>query len=445
MTIDRLGTEKTGRLFWRYALPGMAAMLAMAMQSIADGLIVGRLLGPDALAAVNIVMPAYTLVTTVALILGVGTQAQMSLFMGADDYERARSALRSGVVGLLAFVMAGTLFINLFARDIASFLGANEELMDMSVSYMYGVMPMIAGVSVFLFMDYILKALGCPKASMSVMISTIALNVVLSLVFVGLMDMGTFGAGLGTGLSFTLGCVVYIVLARKAFRKISRLNDARPRFSRKVLWNICYNGSSEGISEISYGITTFLFNITLMEYVGKEGVAAFTLISYLLFIEISMMIGVSNGLVPVIGYNYGAGLRKRVMSVIKAGAWFNLSVGICFMLLFIFAGDVLVGMFLDPSETAVFDITLRGTRIVSATFLFNGFNILAASCYTAVNRAGMSLLVSSLRGLVFIVIGIFVLPPLLGVDGIWLDFPLSDMLTFLVVGVLYCRMRYFNR
>lgn len=432
-SVELLGTERIGKLFWRYALPGMAAMLAMAVQSIADGLIVGRLLGSAALAGVNIAMPAYTLVTTVALILGVGTQARMALHSGAGEYGKVRSALWSGLAGLLAFAAAGTVFINVFAEDIVRVLGADEELAELSAGYLHGVMPWLVGLCVFLFIDYILKALGHPKFSMAVMVSTIALNILLSLVFVGRMGLGTFGAGLGTGVSFTAGSLAYAVLVFRAFRKTERLAAARGRFSLRTLWNICYNGSSEGMSEISFGITTFLFNITLMEYAGKEGVAAFTLINYLLFIEISIMIGVSNGMVPVVGYNYGAGLGRRVMRTVRTAAVFNFLAGCCFALLFLFAGEYLVGMFLQPSERTVFEITLHGTRIIAATFLFNGCNILAASCYTAIDRPGMSLLVSALRGLVFIVIGIFLLPPLLGVDGIWLNFPLADLLTAAVV------------
>lgn len=246
--IESIGTERILTLFWRFALPGMGAMLAMAAQSIADGLIVGRFLGSSALAAVNIVLPAYTLVTTVALILGVGTQAQMSLHIGTGNYYKAKSAFKSGLTGLLFFVITGTVLINLHAEKIAYVLGANEELISMSVQYMYGVMPWVAGLCTFLF--------------------------------------------------------------------------------------------------------------------------------------------------------------------------------------------------LASSETEVLKITLKGTYIVSFAFLFNGLNILVTSYYTAINKGGMSLLISSLRGLVFIVIGIYTLPLLFGVDGIWLTYPFADFLTLTIVGFLIYKKIY---
>lgn len=122
-------------------------MLFLALQSIADGIIVGRLISATALAAVNIVTPAYALVTAFAIIIGVGTQAQMGIHMGSGDYTRVKTALRSGITGVAAFVIPATVFVNCFADGMAVFLGANEELLSLSKSYIYGVMPWLFGVA----------------------------------------------------------------------------------------------------------------------------------------------------------------------------------------------------------------------------------------------------------------------------------------------------------
>lgn len=180
-------------------------MLFLALQSVADGFIVGRLISATALAAVNIVTPVYALVTAVAVIIGVGTQAQMGIHMGSGNYTRAKVALHSGILGVAAFVIPATIFVNVYADEIVVFLGANEELLPMSKAYIHGVMPLLFGVGGFLFCDYQLKALGHPRFAMIIMVLTILLNIVLGVVFV-MMGMGTFGVGLGLGLSFTIGC-----------------------------------------------------------------------------------------------------------------------------------------------------------------------------------------------------------------------------------------------
>ncbi len=423
-------------LFLRYASPGVLAMLFLALQSMADGFIVGRLISATALAAVNIAVPAYTLVTAIALIIGVGTQAQMGIHMGRGDYAEAKTALRSGMIGLAVFAVAATIGGNLFADELAVLLGANRELSELSVEYIHGLMPWLVGLGFQLFFDYTLKALGHPRFAMLVMIGTILLNIVSSFIFVAGFDMGTFGAGLGTGISFTVGAVVSGTVIRRQLRKNIRLAEAGSRFSLRTFGHVFYNGSSEGLAEIAMGITTFLFNITLMKYVGKDGVAAFTLINYLVFIGVSVMLGVSNGVIPVISYNWGARLLLRVAGITRIAVRCNFLCGIVMLFLLWASGRSIIGLFIDPSESQVIDLAARGARCVSLAFLFNGLNIFAASFFTAIDRAGLSLLVASLRGLILLVIGILTLPRWWGVDGIWLTVPIADGLTTLVVWYL---------
>lgn len=420
-------------LFLRYALPGVLAMLFLALQSIADGFIVGRFINATALAAVNIVVPAYTLVTAIALIIGVGTQAQIGIHMGRGDYEEAKTALRSGMTGLAVFAVTATVAINIFAGGIVLLLGANQELMESSVGYLHGLMPWMVGLGFQVFFDYTLKALGHPRFAMAVMIGTILLNILSSTIFVLCFDMGTFGAGLGTGISFTLGAAVSGIVVWRQLRNTVRLSEARSRFSMRAFGRIFYNGSSEGLAEIAMGITTFLFNITLMKYVGKEGVAAFTLINYLVFIGVSVMLGISNGVIPIISYNYGALLVRRVTGIVRLALKSNFMCGVALLLLLWICGRPLIGLFIDPSESQVIDLAVRGARFVSVAFLFNGFNIFAASFFTAIDKAALSLLVASLRGLILLIIGIFTLPHLWGVDGIWLTIPIADFLTTLAI------------
>lgn len=427
-------------LFFRYAVPGVVAMLFLAMQSIVDGIIVGRLINATALAAVNIVSPVYALVTAVAVIIGVGTQAQMGIHMGRGDYMRAKIALRSGIVGVAAFVIPATLFVNCFADGIVSFLGANEELLPLSKSYIHGVMPWLFGVGGFMFCDYQLKALGHPRFAMAVMVSTIVLNVILSVVFVN-VGMGTFGPGLGTGLSFTIGFIISASVIRRTLLRMPSLHEAKGRFSGRMLWHIAYNGSSEGLAEVSVAITMFLFNRTLMAYAGTDGVAAFTLINNVLFVGVNLMFGVANGVIPIISYNFGAKLGTRIMGVSRLAVRSNLFVGVALMLALWIFGRQIIGMFIDPAETHVMELAVSGARIVSLAFLFNGFNLFAASFFTAVDEAFLSLVVGAMRGLVFLVIGIFTLPHLWGVTGIWLTTPVAEIVTMFVVFYLMKRWR----
>lgn len=426
-------------LFIRYAAPGVVAMLFLAFQSIVDGLVVGRLIGANALAAVNIVAPTYALASAITLIIGVGTQAQMSIYMGRGSYVKAKSALRSGLTGIAVFSVFSTVFVNAFARDIAVALGANEALLPLAMDYIYGVMPWLAGVGGLFFLDYILKALGHPRYAMWVMVGTITANIVLSLLFVGVFGMGTFGVGMGTGLSFTAGTVVYGFAVGRQIRRTEALHRVRGRFSWRSLWRISYNGSSEGLTEIAMSISLFLFNITLMRYTGEKGVAAFTIVSYILFIGTGFLLGVANGVIPVISYNFGANAVKRVIRTMRLAVGTNFVIGVVSLLILQLTGGEIIRLFIDSSETQVIELAIRGAQLLSLAFLFNGFNIFAASFFTAIDKAGLSLIVASLRGLILLVAGLLTLPQVWGVDGIWLTVVLAESLTFAVAVILIVR------
>ena len=432
----RLARGPVGSLLLRYALPGVIAMTFFALQSIVDGLIVGHWVGVDALAAVNIAFPAYTLMTALALVIGIGTQAQMGICLGKGEYGNTMNAFRTGLTTVLVFALVFTVVIHAFTEEIARFLGASGSLLTLAADYLHGVMPLLTGVVCFMFFDYMLKVLGHPRYAMCIMVGTILLNLGLSILFVVVYGMDTFGVGLGTGLSFTTGAVFSSVATFRQLRKDRALGRARSGFSRQMLWRIVYNGSSEGLSEIAMGISTFLFNITLMEYAGKEGVAAFTIIGYVAFIGSSFMLGVSNGVIPILSYNYGAHRRGRLWRTVALSTATNFVIGTLFMCVLWAFGRPIVTLFLDASETGVIALAVTGARIVGLGYLVSGFNVFAASFFTAVDKAGLSLVVSALRSLILIVIGIFTLPKLFGVNGIWLTLTFTEGTTFLVAVLL---------
>ena len=218
-----------------------------------------------------------------------------------------------------------------------------------------------------------------------------------------------------------------------------------------MFWRIIYNGSSEGLAEVSIAITMFLFNRTLMEFAGTDGVAAFTLINYILFVGVNIMFGVANGVIPIISYNFGADRINRVWRVAQLATKSNLVVGVVLILVLWILGRQIIGIFISPSEIHVTELAVSGIRIVSLAFLFNGFNLFTSSFFTAVDNAFLSLLVGAMRGLIFLAIGIFTLPHLWGVTGIWLTVPIAETITILIVfyllkrwNLLYSRKQNFT-
>ncbi|MCC8146737.1 MAG: MATE family efflux transporter [Bacteroidales bacterium] len=439
-TEERIATGKLGPLVMRYALPGAVGLVFVSLQTIVDGIIVGNYLGADALASISIVIPSYTLLTAMALILGIGTQAQMSIGTGQRDYKKTKNAFKTGLYSIVVFAVVFSVFINIFPLQVVRLLGAEGPLVDYSLAYIKGVMPFAVATACFYFFDYMLKTLGHPRFAMIVLVSSILLNVVLSIFFVTYFNWGTFGVGLATGLCSLVGATVSGIVVYRQIRNNTELSKQKGKFEWKQLVRIFYNGSSEGVSEIAMGVTMLLFNLTLMEYVGRAGVAAFSVINYIIFIGTSIFLGISDGTIPIVSYNYGAKLWERIKGIVKIVLRTNFLFGIFFFLLLWFFGEPIISLFLD-NETGgeVISLAVNGSKIMGLAFLLNGFNIYTASFFTSIDNAKLSLIVAASRGLIFIIAGLSLLPQIFGINGIWMTIPVAELMTAFISLILWKR------
>ena len=379
-------TGEIPRLFMKYALPGVAGLLFLGIQSVIDGIVLGRFVGANALARVNLVLPCYSLISAFAIVMGIGGQTLVSISLGRGDKQEANNALRSVFVFLLGMSVVVSLVIFLSAGKIASFLGANEVLLPDAVHYIRALVPFFPLLCAMFFGDYIIKAMGHPLYATSVMGMTVVLNIVLDLVFVAVLGWGVMGAGLATGIAFTMGACFNVP---RLFSRHEVVAVQRGRYDRRLVWNAFYNGSSEGMSELSVAITVFLFNITMMRYLGESGVAAFTAINYILFIGTTVFLGISDGIIPIIGYNYGARQQERIKSILKLAARTNSLIGIGLFLLLLLFGEQVIGLFFKDHGSEAFEIASRGVSIYCFAFLLCGLNILASSYFTAIGNAKM--------------------------------------------------------
>ncbi|MCC8146054.1 MAG: MATE family efflux transporter [Bacteroidales bacterium] len=431
-TEKRLATDKVGSLIARYSIPNTIAFVFFSIQAIVDGIIVGNYLGADALASVSLILPAYMLPSGIANILAVGAQAQMSIAMGEQNYVRAKTALKTGSISIVVYALIIFSIFNLFPVQLAGIMGAEGDLLAGSLNYIHGLMPFVGVNLIMFFLNSILKTLGHPRFAMNVIIMSILLNIVLSILFVTQFDLGTFGVGLATGVSISVGCLLSLFVVFKSLRSHPTLKKIRGKFSWHSLGRMFYNGSSEGLTEIAMNVTVMLFNLTFLKYAGKEGVAAFAVTNYIIFIGTSILLGISDGAIPVISFNYGANLWQRVRQSLKVVLRTNFIIGVVFLVFLWSLGEYALSIFLDDSSQDVIDMAVHGSRIMGFAFLLNGFNISSASFFTALDNAKWSLVISACRGLIFIVIGITILPLIFGTNGIWMTVAVAELFTAVI-------------
>lgn len=427
------------RLFLKYALPSVVTMLFFGFQSLVDGVVVGNHLGSDALGGINIILPLFSFIFVLTLIIGIGSQTLVSMELGRNNTEKAQDAMTTGFRSLAVVSLITTTLLLLFDEQLTKLMGADERLLPFSLAYLKGLVPFILPLTLCFYSDAMLKALGHPRFSMIIMSLSVVINVALSLFFVIGLGFGTAGASVATGIAFTVGLMISGSIT---FNPGQRLSMLKGRFRPPLLRRAAYNGSSEGFSELAAAISILIINLTVVRLLGADGVAAFTAINYINFTGLLLYIGISEGLIPVLSYNYGARNYERVRRLFRFAAAINMSIGVTVFVVLQVYGSHAILLFFDSPEIQAFRIAVDGLHIFAFVFLVNGLNVLIISYFTALGEARNSLIVSMLRGLLFVLAGVTVLPIFMGIYGVWAAIPLAE---FSALGVALLLILRTNR
>ncbi len=435
MSENVLGEEKIMTLFLKYSVPTIVAMLFLGLNTIVDGLFVGHYVGADGLASVNIAMPFSSFMFALSVMIGIGTQSIVGRNLGAGNRRQANAAFTTALFLIIGIALLFLVIAVGWTSQIAYFLGANEHLMPQVVVYIQYLGLFLPFLGLMMVLDYVLKATANPIYAMMMLLIAIFSHMFFNWLFIAQLSMGIKGAAFATGLGYSVASAMAIL---PFLRKESALKPLDGRFDKKLAGQILYNGSSEGLTEIGTGITTFLFNITLMRYVGEMGVAAFTVIGYLSFLGNNVLVGLSDGVGAIISYNYGSRQMERVKKVLQLTAITSFAIGIgVFAAIFLLCREI-ISLFLAADNVPVMEFAVHGARLYAFTFLVNGLNIVASGYFTAIGSPKPAAMIAVSKGILLVGVGIVVLPILLGIGGIWLTVPIAELFTVLLsLGLIY--------
>lgn len=282
-----------------------------------------------------------------------------------------------------------------------------------------------------LFFEYLVRTDGKAKIGLVMSLVGLVLNVVLDYIFVALLHLGTFGAAWGTLLSIFVSMLIGFVY----FLKYSHIKFCKPKLNWSVLLKSCTNGSSEMLTEMSTGITTFLFNLIIMKFFGEDGIAAVTIIMYIYYFFISFYMGIAVATAPVISYNVGAGNEEKIRETTRYSFITIAITSLLILAISLLCGQQIIHLFSKGGN--VFALTWEGLKLFSPVFLFIGLNVFLSGYFTALGNGFISALISSLRSLIFVVLFILLLPHFLGAAGVWMTMPLAEALTIFIAVYLY--------
>lgn len=412
-------TMKTMLLF---TVPTMVRMIFISMYSIVDGIVVSNFVGSLGLSAINIVYPVLNICMALAFMLAAGSNAIIGKKLGEGKNDEANSFMTlTVIINVVTIIVLAGLFL-IWDEQIYILLGADQELLPYCVEY--GTIMVMAGpiwVMQVLFQSYLVTA---DKPSMGLWLSVGAgiTNIVLDLLFVGVLDMSMTGAALASVAGMFIGGLVPL---KVFFNKKSLIHFGKPVWRGKEFLKAMGNGSSEMVSNLASAITTTLFNLQMMAFVGEKGVAAISAILYLQFIFTAMFFGFTSGIAPVVSYNYGAKNSDNIKKTFNIAMKIIIIFSVVMFVLAEILNKGLVWIFASK-DPVLSDLMAYGFKIVALSILPTGVNVFASGFFTALNNGKVSALISMLRTFVLEAGALILLPKLLGLDGVWWAMPAAE-------------------
>lgn len=427
-----------GKLFTKLLVPTIMGMAASALFTVIDGIFVGNGIGSDAMAAVNISAPIFMIITGVGLMFGMGGGILTSINLSQGKKKVANINFTQSVIALVFISLVMTLLLTIFPHKIATLFGSDEYLMDMVVEYLFWFSISLPFTVLVVALPFFIR-LTNPKISMWAMLAATVVNIILDYLFIFVFKWGLFGAAIATDIGEFVGAAIMIVYL---FRHSIAIRFVWLKLSVKslllTLRNVGYMiklGFSVFLSEITISVMIISGNYVFMDYMGADGVAAYSVICYLFPIIFMVFNATVQSAQPIISYNYGCGQMKRSDNALRLSMLFTLAFAFSIMLLFICFTRSIVTLFIPDTACAAWGYAVAGLPLFATDYLFFGINIIIIGYYTSIERLRRAISLTVLRGILPVVF-FFTLPLLLDVNGIWLAVAAGDITTTVVIVIL---------
>ncbi|WP_333579583.1 MATE family efflux transporter, partial [Mesotoga prima] len=392
--------------------------------------------GSMGIAGISISLPVQIFVMAFAQMFGIGGASVISRSLGERDHKKARRAAGNVMVFSVAFGLVMTLLGQFFLDQLLIMLGASEAIIPYAREYLGIILLGSAFFSFGMAMNHVVRAEGKPKIAMAAMLISAVLNIILDPIFIFSLNLGIWGAALATVLSqaATSIYVLFYFLSGKSLLRIS-LRSLIPE------WRIMRETVSVGLSafsrQVAGSLLAVVLNNSLVFYGGDIAVAVYGVINRLLMVFIMPMFGVNQGFLPIVGYNYGARKMRRARESVKLASAVTTMIALfSSIVMFLFARQ-LISIFTD--ETELIESTIYALRIVILATPTIGVQVIASGMFQALGKALPALFLSLLRQIIILIPLILVIPRFLGINGIWISFPLADLIAFAISLVFYLR------
>ncbi|WP_271405390.1 MATE family efflux transporter [Tenacibaculum soleae] len=426
---NNFGTEKISKLLLKQAIPASIGILVMSLNMIVDTIFVGRWINMMAIAAITVVLPIAFLISSIGMGIGIGGSSIISRALGKGNSLKAfkvfGNQISLTVCLSILFVIIGTFF----SFPVLQLFGAKGTIVTPATEYFNVIVWGVPFLAFAMMGNPVARAVGKPNYAMFTMIFPAIINIILDIVFIKFMELGMYGAGLATSISYAVSglFIVWFFLSKNTDLKII------PRYfiiDSAILKEIISLGGITIIRQGTISILIIILNYNLFKYGGEISIAVYGIINRIMMFSLFPVLGVMQGFLPIAGYNYGAKDTKRVKECIKIAIAFGTGIAILIFIFIMFFPSELVTLFTD-------DINLQNLTADALIIAFLAtpvitIQLIGSAYFQAAGKALPALLLTLLKQGFFLIPLVYILPKFYGVTGVWIAFPIADILATLV-------------
>lgn len=438
-----LGTRPIGSLLLEYALPAMVAMVASSLYNIIDRAFIGQVVGPDAIAGLGITFPFMNLSGAFGAAVGVGASTSISVKLGQKDYDTAQKLLGNTVTLNLIIGFAFAVCCLIFINPILRFFGASDDTLPYAREFMQIILLGNMVTHMYFGMNAVLRAASKPRMAMYATIFTVAMNILLDVVFIWWWHWGIRGAALATVLSQTMAMIWQLWLLSDK-KELLHLQRGIYRLRSKLVKMIVSIGISPFLMNLCACTVVIFMNNQFVHYGGDMAVAAYSISNSIAMMFVMFVIGLNQGMQPIAGYNYGAQKYDRMLRVLKMAIVVATIIMTLGWLIAMFLPHFCARIFTTDSQLIAY--SAEGIRTNMLLFPIIGFQMVVTNFFQCIGKVKISIFLSLSRQLLFLIPLLIILPTMFGLTGVWAALPASDLIAAIVAFVIMASyMRKFKR
>ena len=424
-----LGTQKISKLLIKQAVPPSIGILVMSINMIVDTIFVGQWIGVLAIACITVVLPIVFLISSIGMGIGIGGSSIISRALGAKDFQKAFETFGNQIsmtmVLSIFFVIVGIFF----STPLLTLFGANGDILSPAMEYFNVVLYGVPFLAFAMMGNPVIRSEGKPKFAMYAMIIPAISNILLDILFIKFLDMGIFGAGLATSISYA-ACGLFIFgffLSKKSeliiYTKYFALKHA-------IVREIVELGGVTVVRQGTISLLMIVLNASLFKYGGEVAIAVYGIINRVMMFALFPVLGVTQGFLPIAGYNYGAKDWTRVKESIRTAIIYGTVVASFIFIGIILFPEAIASMFTDDK-----DLLSKTPDALLLAFLATPVittQLVGSAYFQAAGKALPALILTLLKQGIFLIPLVYIMPKFFGLNGIWWSFPIADVSSTLI-------------